>query len=68
MKRPLKYNSDEVDKIASISTRTDKLGNVFFYVEYFHSYDVGMLGFKCDSLFTAVDIIKNNIYDSRTKK
>lgn len=68
MKKPFKYNSEEVATLAKISTRSDAKGNVFYYVEYYFNDQVGLCGFKCDSLFTAIDIIKNNFYDPRSKK
>lgn len=35
MKRiPTLYNSEEEDKLLILSTRRDKVGNIFYYVEY----------------------------------
>lgn len=61
MIKSVKFKSDEVSKLASITTRRDRLGNVFYYVEFYHSCDVGTIGFRCDNLSSCIDIIKNNL-------
>ncbi len=61
MIKPVKYKSDAVSQLASISTRRDRLGNIFYYVEFFHSHDVGVIGFRCDNLSSCIDVIKNNL-------
>ncbi len=58
---PSKYNSNRVRLLTSIECRQSKDGKVFFYVEIWHSHDVGMLGFRFESLSSAYDFIKSNL-------
>lgn len=58
---PSKYNSNCVRLLTSIESRQAKDGKVFFYVEIWHSHDVGMLGFRFESLASAYDFIKSNL-------
>lgn len=61
MKQPIKYKSDEIEVIASISTRKDRLGNVFYAVEYLHSREIGTLMHRFTHLSSAIDFIQSNL-------
>ena len=61
MIKPNKYNSVEMEQICSISSRMDKLGNLFYYVEFYHSSDVGFTAARFAHLSSAMDFITNNL-------
>lgn len=60
MKRvPNLYSSEEVTKELSISTRSDKLGNIFHYVEYLNN-DGSSDYARFEHLSSALDFIHSN--------
>ena len=60
MKRiPTLYNSEEQEKLLTLSTRCDKLGNVYHYVEYFEN-DGTQNYARFAHLSSAMDFISSN--------
>lgn len=60
MKRiPTLFNSTEQEKLLTLSTRTDKLGNVYHYVEYSNN-DGSQDYARFQHLSSALDFIHSN--------
>lgn len=60
MKRiPSLYNTEIVDKLLSLSTRSDKLGNIYHYVEY-QDTDGSENYARFNNLASALDFISSN--------
>lgn len=60
MKRiPTLYNSDEQEKLLTLSTRSDKLGNVYHYVEYCENDGTNNYA-RFAHLSSALDFINSN--------
>ena len=58
-RKPLKYNSVEVDVIIKLSSRTGKTGEVFFMVDYTNNN--GTPDYVCfNHLSSALDFINTN--------
>lgn len=61
MKRvPLFFKTEELTQDLRLSTRVDKLGNVFHVVEYFDSDDKPNYSFFFVHLSSALDFIHSN--------
>lgn len=54
-RKPLKYNTQQIDIILLVSTRADKCGNVFYCVEY---GDGDYVCFR--NMSSAIDFIETN--------
>lgn len=58
-RKPTLYNSDFEYNILQVSARSDKMGNVFFYVE-FENNDGSKNYVRFSSMLSVVDFIKSN--------
>lgn len=55
---PNKFKSDIVNNILTIDTRRDKLGNVFYYLEF--SFEGKARGYRFEYLSSVIDFISSN--------
>lgn len=59
MKVPRKYNSEQVNTVVTVTSRRDRLGNVFFYVEYERKGEI--IGLALSDFSSVLDFVRNNL-------
>ena len=61
MKRiPKKYNTDQLDNVLVVSARTDKLGNLFYLVEFRDEDDNCLSYVSFSKMSSVLDFIQSN--------